>query len=324
MDQETSAPEKSTPEKQNLFLSVIGWFDTHKGVEKFTDSKHIDIWRIMPFILMHLAVFGVIWVGFSWVALGVCLASYLVRMFAITGFYHRYFSHCSFETNRFWQFIFSVIGSSAVQRGPIWWASQHRHHHRFSDQEPDSHAPSIHGFIWSHVLWFLAERNFPVRKKYVGDLMKFKELVFIDRFDILVPFIFAWSMFGLGWVLNYFFPGLGTSAGQMVIWGFVISTVLLFHGTFTINSLSHLIGTTPFPNKDNSRNNFVLALITLGEGWHNNHHYYPASTRQGFLWWEIDITYYTLVIMSKLRIIRNLKSVPDHVIEKRGTELDPA
>jgi stearoyl-CoA desaturase (Delta-9 desaturase) len=265
---------------------------------------------------MHLGCLGVIWVGWSPIAAAAAIAAYVVRMFAITGFYHRYFSHRTFQTSRFMQFVFALIGATAVQRGALWWAANHRHHHRHSDQETDVHSPRQHGFLWSHVLWLTTRKHFPTRLEYVKDLARYPELRFLDRHDNLVPILLGLASFGVGALLEAFYPGLGTSGAQMAIWVFFISTVALFHGTCTINSLSHCFGSKRFDTADDSRNNFWLALLTLGEGWHNNHHHFPGSVRQGFYWWEIDLTFYGLKMMSWTGLIWKLHPVPPRVYEQ--------
>jgi stearoyl-CoA desaturase (delta-9 desaturase) len=263
-------------------------------------------------VLLHVACFAVIWVGWSPVAVAYAAALYFVRMFAITGFYHRYFSHKTFKTSRFGQFLFAVLGNSATQRGPLWWAAHHRNHHKVSDGEGDVHSPHRHGFLWSHIGWITSRANFLTRMKDIPDLIRFPELRFLDRFDTLVPLLLMAGSFVLGVVLNHFAPSLGTSGMQLLVWS-VVSTVVLFHGTSTINSLSHQFGWRRYETTDQSRNNPFLALLTLGEGWHNNHHYYPATVRQGFFWWEIDLTYYMLVLLSWTGMIWELKPVPVHV-----------
>ena len=277
--------------------------------------------RMIPFLLMHMACVAVFWVGFSWVALAVAIALYLVRMFAITGFYHRYFSHRSFKTSRAAQFIFGFLGASAVQRGPIWWAAHHRHHHIHSDAPDDVHSPVQHGFFWSHMGWFMSRRHFAADWSRVKDLSKYPELRLLDRFDVVVPSLLGTAVFSLGMVLKHRAPWLGTGGWQMLVWGFFISTVALYHGTYTINSLSHVFGRQRYDTGDASRNNPWLAIITLGEGWHNNHHHYPASVRQGFYWWAIDITFYALKLLSLAGVIWNLKPVPHAVREGVGKRL---
>jgi stearoyl-CoA desaturase (delta-9 desaturase) len=300
---------------------VTRWFDNERTPTAEL-SDRIDWTRIVPFVAMHLACLGAIWTGVSPVALLVALIAYLVRMFAITGFYHRYFSHRSFKTSRVGQFLFGLLGASAVQRGPVWWAAHHRHHHAHSDQPTDTHSPQQRGFWYAHMGWFLTGKGFAPDLKLVKDLMRFPELRFLDRFDLFVPVAFAAGMYGLGALLRRQAPELHTTGGQMLVWGFFISTVVCSHATFTINSLSHVFGRQRYRTGDTSRNNWWLAIVTLGEGWHNNHHYFPNSTRQGFYWYEYDITYYVLKVLSWLGIIWDLKPVPLAIRENARRRLD--
>ena len=284
--------------------------------------------RVLPFALLHLGCLGVFLTGWSWTAVGITVLLYFVRMFAITGFYHRYFSHKTFQTSRPAQFLFALLGATAVQRGPLWWSYQHRHHHRHSDEDEDVHSPTIRGFWWSHIGWITSARNFPTDYSQVRDLAKFPELVFLNRFDTLVPILFATGLFGLGHFLAVIYPGLGVTSWQLLVWGFFISTTLLFHATSCINSMAHLLGRRRYDTGDNSRNSFLLAIITLGEGWHNNHHRYMNTVRQGFYWWEIDVSYYLLKALSWTGLIWNLKPVPlsayEHTHSVRETHPLPA
>lgn len=308
----------SQPTARNLLKKLRFWFDADAATAANSASERIDWLRVLPFIGLHLACLGVFWVGVSGFALAVAFALYTVRMFAITGFYHRYFSHKAFKTSRSLQFLFALIGASSVQRGPLWWAAHHRHHHRHSDTEADPHSPLMHGFWWSHMGWFLTPRSFATDAAAIPDLMRFPELRFLDRFDLLLPVALAASLFGLGMLLERFAPGLQTNGPQLLVWGFFISTVVLFHVTVTINSLAHQWGTRRFPTRDGSRNNALLALLTFGEGWHNNHHHYPGSARQGFRWWEIDLTYYGLRLMAAFGLIWDLKPVPSKLRRHAG------
>jgi len=287
---------------------ITRWFDTETtdNVDE-TNLDRVDLVRVMPFVLLHLWIASVIFVGWSPVALTAAVLAYAVRMFAITGAYHRYFSHRSYSTSRAMQFLLAVVGATAVQRGPLWWAAHHRHHHRHSDSSQDPHSPTEHGLLWSHMLWLTTRRNFATDLQAVPDLARYPELRFLDRYDTLVPVLFAAFTFGLGALLPESF---GTSGWQMLVWVFVISTLVLFHGTCTINSLAHRFGTKRYATSDESRNNWLLALITLGEGWHNNHHHCPGAVRQGFYWWEIDITYYGLRVLESLGLIWDLNPVP--------------
>ena len=309
----------STANTASLWKTITCWIDAYAdpGAEQVAGDKQIDWLRTLPFIALHAAVLLVFVLGWSPVAITVALFLYAIRMFAITGFYHRYFSHKAFKTSRLVQFIFAAIGASAIQRGPLWWASHHRLHHVHSDREQDTHSPTQHGFIWSHMGWFLSKQNFATRHNRIKDFARYPELRFLDRFDILMPLLLAISLYGLGEGLNAYWPELGTNGLQMLLWGFVISTVVLYHVTFTINSLAHRFGHRRFETRDDSRNNFVLALLTFGEGWHNNHHYYAGSARQGFAWWEVDITYYVLRMMQALGLIHGLRPVPAHVFQQR-------
>jgi stearoyl-CoA desaturase (delta-9 desaturase) len=287
-------------------------------IEAKETSRSIDWARAIPFFLVHAICLFAFAVGFSWVAFSVGVALYVLRMFAITGFYHRYFSHRTFKTSRAGQFIFGLLGASAAQRGPIWWAAHHRHHHHHSDRPEDVHSPVQHGFWWSHMGWFLSKKYFAADLSRVKDLLKYPELRFLDRFDVIVPTVLGVAVFLLGVLLKHVAPGLGTSGWQMLIWGFFISTVALYHGTYTINSLSHVFGRQRYRTGDTSRNNLLLAIITLGEGWHNNHHHYPATARQGFYWWEIDVTFYLLKVLSFFGLIWDVRPVPAAMREGAG------
>jgi stearoyl-CoA desaturase (delta-9 desaturase) len=303
---------------RQLIHTAILWFDADyapDGPEAMrNEPDRVDWVRCIPFIILHLGCLGVLWTGASAVAVWTAVALYFGRMAAVTGVYHRYFSHKTYSTSRPMQFILALWGGTTVQRGPLWWAYHHRHHHQHSDEAEDAHSPHVHGFWWSHIGWITSRRNFPTDYSKVRDLHRYPELVFLNRFDAIVPLAFAGALFGLGAGLHHFAPGLHTSGGQMLVWGFFISTTALFHGTSCINSMAHLMGQRRFKTEDDSRNSFILAMITLGEGWHNNHHRYMSSTRNGFYWWEIDPTYYLLKALSWTGLIWGLKSVPESVL----------
>ncbi len=317
-------PESETAQKpapiSRLRAALLQWVDsdyTPESPEKIrAEPDRVDWMRCIPFLILHLGCFAVIWVGASSFAVWSAVALYFIRMFAVTGIYHRYFSHKTYSTSRVGQFFLALWGATTVQRGALWWAYHHRHHHKHSDQEEDAHSPHVHGFLWSHIGWITSRRNFPTDYSQIKDLAKFPELVWLNRFDTAVPFLFAFAMYGLGAVLETYAPGLGTNGWQMLVWGFFISTTALFHGTACINSMAHLMGKRRFDTSDDSRNSFILAIICLGEGWHNNHHRYQSSTRNGFYWWEIDITYYGLKALSWTGLIWGLKPVPASIMEE--------
>lgn len=297
-----------------------------KGIE-VDDSKtfKVDWLGSLPYLAVHAGCIAVIWVGISWIAVICAVLLYLMRMFFITGFYHRYFSHRSFRTSRVFQFIGALGGCSALQRGPIWWAAHHRHHHNHSDSDLDRHSPREKGFFYSHMGWFMTNEYNTIDEKYVADWMKVPELKFINNFYWLAGILLAGALLGAGALLEYAgyatspdqVPWWGrTSPAQLFVWGFLVSTVGVYHGTYTINSLAHVFGKRRFKTTDDSRNNLLLALITMGEGWHNNHHHYSSSARQGFRWWEIDLTYCILKTLSWFGIVWNLRPVPKHVMDE--------
>ena len=256
-----------------------------------------------PFIVLHLVPLlallpGVVVRPIDWV---LCAVLYFVRMFAVTGVYHRYFSHRTYKTSRGFQFLLALLAMSSSQKGVLWWAAHHRHHHKFSDLPGDVHSPKLSGFFYAHVGWLFDNSDATDFSK-IQDFARYPELVFLNKHWHLPPVLLGFGVWlGFGW------------SGLLI--GFALSTVLLWHGTYTINSLTHLFGKRVYETTDDSRNNVWLALITLGEGWHNNHHYYQASTRQGFHWWQIDVTYYILRGLSFVGLIWDIREPPANVID---------
>jgi len=318
MPESISAPRPSLLSR--ITTALTQWIDSDycpDGAEKMrNEPDRVDLVRVMPFVILHLACFAVIWVGWSPFAVWTAVALYFIRMFAVTGIHHRYFSHKTYSTSRVGQFFLALWAGTTVQRGSLWWAYHHRHHHQHSDDPEDAHSPHVHGFIWSHIGWITSRRNFPTDYSKIKDLAKFPELVWLNRFDLVVPILFATSIFLTGVALEAYAPGLGTNGPQLLVWGFFISTTVLFHGTACINSMAHLMGKRRFKTDDDSRNSFILTLITLGEGWHNNHHRFQSCTRNGFYWWEIDPTYYGLKMMSWTGLIWGLKPVPQSILDE--------
>jgi len=233
--------------------------------------------------------------------LGVVLLG--TRMFAITGGYHRYFAHRTYKTSRIFQFVLGLVGTLAIQKGPLWWAAGHRRHHRYSDQPGDMHSPRD-GFLHSHFGWIFEDRWYATERDRIRDFTRYPELVFLDEWHALGPLALS--------ALCYAIAGMSG-----LIWGFVISTVLLWHLTYSINSLAHVWGSRRYDTPDDSRNNPLLALLTMGEGWHNNHHHYMNCVRQGFFWWEVDFTYYVLKGFEALGLVWDLREPPEHVLEGR-------
>jgi stearoyl-CoA desaturase (delta-9 desaturase) len=265
--------------------------------------EHADIVypSAIPFLLVHLGCFAAIWSGVSPGALALCGVLYGLRMFGVCAGYHRYFSHRSFATSRILQFVLAVIAQSSAQSSVLWWAAKHRHHHRFSDTDEDLHSPLHRSFFYSHLGWLFDQRNRGADFAQVKDLARFPELRWLHRFEFAPAALVAVLSFAIaGW--------------QGLVVGFLWSTVLVYHATFCINSVAHVYGRSRYVTADGSRNNALLALLTLGEGWHNNHHAYQSSARQGFRWWEIDPTYYVLLALAKSRLVWDLKTPPAAVV----------
>jgi stearoyl-CoA desaturase (delta-9 desaturase) len=266
-------------------------------------AEHDDIIypSSIPFVLMHVACFAAIWTGVTWQAAILCAALYFIRIFAIGAGYHRYFSHRAYSTSRVFQFVLAFLAQTTTQKSVLWWASKHRHHHLHSDTEEDVHSPRHTGFLYAHLGWIFTRRHGKTDLVKVADFARYPELMLLHKFELAPAFVLGAVAFLIGgW------PGL--------VVGFVWSTVLVYHGTFSINSLAHVHGTKRYVTGDDSRNNWFLALITMGEGWHNNHHAFQSSVRQGFRWWEIDPTYYILKALSRLGIVWDLKTPPEAVL----------
>lgn len=256
----------------------------------------------LPFFLFHFVMFGALWSGVDWPAVWIFLVCYWGRMFAVTAGYHRYFSHRSFETSRWFQWVLAFAAVSSIQRGPLWWAAHHRTHHLYSDTEKDLHSPVVDEFFHSHLGWFFAG-NSATDLSRVQDLAKYPELRWLDRYHLVPPAIVAFVIWLVwGWPALFF--------------GFAASSVLVWHSTFLVNSLAHVWGSRRYQTKDQSRNNLFIALLTCGEGWHNNHHRCMNSARMGHRWWEIDLTFYGLAALEKVGLIWNLKKIPQRILDE--------
>ena len=260
---------------------------------------------LLPYVFLHLVCLGVFWTGVSWKLIGVCLVSFYVRKFGIGAGFHRYFAHRSFKTSRAGQLVLALLGTLTVQKGVLWWAETHRRHHRHADTPEDIHSPTFQGFIYSHSGWFLDERYQQTTYSKVADLAKYPELRLLNdwRCDLAINLLYAFALYMLfGW--------------GGVVWGFAISTVMLWHGTHLVQSVAHSYGGyRRCPTPDKSRNHWLMGLFFLGE-YHNNHHYYPSSCRQGFAWWEIDIEFYILKMLSWVGLVWDLRLPPESV--RRG------
>ena len=265
----------------------------HTATHGRLPDERVQVRSSIPFFLVHLSPLALFFTGISRTAVVLFIATYTVRMFFITAGYHRYFAHRSYKTSRVFQFILAFGGTMAVQKGPLWWAGNHRLHHRYSDAEADLHSP-IKGFWWSHMGWILSEKSSPTPTEVISDFAKYPEIRFVNEKDWIGPVTLA-----------AFCALVGGWSGLVL--GFFVSTVALWHATFLVNSLAHVMGRRRFVTNDTSRNSAIIAALTMGEGWHNNHHHYPASARQGFYWWEYDVSYYVLRALAAVRVVHAVK-----------------
>jgi stearoyl-CoA desaturase (Delta-9 desaturase) len=264
-------------------------------------SERLHWGRSIPFFAAHaVAVATPFLAPFGWRWLLLAVGLYYVRMFGLTAGYHRYFSHRSFRTGRAFQFVLALLGTLSVQKGVLWWAAHHRDHHRYSDTPDDIHSPIGRGFWWSHVGWILCTRYDETKYARIKDLAKYPELVWLNQHYLVPPLALALGLYLVGGL-----PAL--------LWGFFVSTVALWHGTFAINSLAHVIGRRRYETSDTSKNSFVLALVTMGEGWHNNHHFYASTANQGWFWWEIDLSYAILRALQSVGVVWAVRTPPRHV-----------
>ncbi len=254
----------------------------------------------IPFVLAHLACLAAVFTGVTWTSVLLFGALFSVRGLFVTAGYHRYFSHRSYRLNRFWQAVFAFQAQASAQKGVLWWAAKHRQHHRYADTPLDVHSPR-QGLLWSHVGWILSDKHKPTDLGIIKDFARYPELRWLNRHDRVAPIAYGVAAFLIGgW------PGL--------VVGFFWSTVLLWHTTFLVNSGAHVFGRRRYDTPDTSRNSLLIAVATFGEGWHNNHHRYQASARQGFFWWELDVTWYFLKALSWVGIVRDLKSPPARLL----------
>lgn len=265
---------------------------------------------MVPFLAMHVVPLLAFWTGTRWQDWAVCAGLYFIRMFGVTGVYHRYFSHRTYKMGRGMQFFMALLAMSSSQKGVLWWAAHHRHHHKHSDEISDVHSPKHFGFWHAHCGWLFDDTS-ATDYRTIKDFAKYPELVFLDKYWYLPPALLGVTVWLLmGW------------SGLLI--GFCLSTALCWHGTYTINSLSHVFGKRRFETTDTSTNNWMLAIITLGEGWHNNHHYFQGCTRQGLFWYEIDVTYYILRALQAVGLVHSIKEPPAAVYEAaRAANLAP-
>ena len=245
-------------------------------------------------------------VPFRWAFLGLWAASHFLRAIGLTLVFHRYLAHRAFRMNRVARFVWTFIGTAAMQKGPLWWAGHHVNHHRFADREGDPHSPMISGFYYAHVGWFLHDTKHDrveATNPVIRDFSTVPEIAWLDRYFFLPPAALAATLFlAGGW--------------PWLVYGFCLPTMTLAHATFAINTVNHMFGSRRFDTLDESRNNPLTAFFAVGEGWHNNHHRYQRAARNGFYWWEFDPTWYTIRAMAAVGLGGDIQPVPERIYEE--------
>jgi len=266
-------------------------------------SRFERLFNVLGMAAIHFGAACAIYLGARPIDVAICVGFYFLRMFAITAGYHRYFAHRSYKTSRVFQFLIALVATTATQKGPLWWAATHRRHHRESDRPGDVHSPVQRGFWYSHIGWVLDDSHEAMKPEEIKDFWKYPELRWLDRWHVVpvLTVIAASVVFG-GW--------------RGIAWWYCMSTFFLMHCTFFINSLAHVWGKRVYSTTDDSRNNWFLALLTMGEGWHNNHHRYMQSTNQGFFWWQVDVSYYVLRVLSWFGIVWEIKTPPQRILDE--------
>ena len=257
------------------------------------------------FWLVQGSALLVVAVPFSWGLVGLWAASHFIRAVGLTLAFHRYFAHRAFRMNRVARFLWTLAGTSAMQKGPLWWAGHHVNHHRFADRQGDPHDPRTRGFFYAHIGWFCDVTNdsVPASNPVVRDFSSAPEIVWLDRYYFVPPLALAVALFLVG--------GL-----RWLAWGFCLPTATLAHATFAINTVNHMFGTRRFETPDDSRNNLLTAIFAVGEGWHNNHHRYQRAARNGFYWWEFDPTWYIIRAMAAVGLAWNIQLVPERIYKE--------
>jgi stearoyl-CoA desaturase (delta-9 desaturase) len=266
----------------------------------------IKNFTIAVFWTVQVSALLVFFVPFAWPLVALWAASHFLRAVGLTLCYHRYFAHRAFQMGRGPRLVWAWIAASAMQKGPLWWAGHHVNHHRFADRDGDPHSPAVSGFYYAHIGWFLNDAKhdrLEATNPVVRDFSKFPEITFLERNFFLPPLLLALAMYAIGGM-------------QWLIWGFCLPTMTLAHATFAINTVNHLVGSRRFDTIDESRNNVVTAFFAAGEGWHNNHHRYQRAARNGFYWWEFDLTWYVIRLMAAVGLAWDVQEVPERIYEE--------
>ncbi len=272
--------------------------------------------NITRVLLVHAGLLFAFKVGISWVAFATFMVTYYVKLFAVSGVFHRYYTHRSYEMGRGFCFLWSFIGCTAGQRGPLSWTTVHSKHHQHSDKKGDPHSPVQRGLFYAHLGWLLAKEPLPTSDALVRKYKDRPEILWLDR-HYNVPFIALFALlYALGAWLESSFPALGTSPGQMMLWGGLASSILLLHSTCSLNSFAHVFGIRVRETPDNSRNLWWLYPFLVGENYHNNHHKFPRSANFGVDKRQYDLLFFVLLVFQKLGLVKNVRDASRTLREK--------
>jgi stearoyl-CoA desaturase (delta-9 desaturase) len=261
------------------------------------------------FWIVQASAVLIFFVPFAWPLVALWAVSHFLRAIGLTLSFHRYFAHRAFKMNRAARFLWTLVGTAAMQKGPLWWAGHHVNHHRFADRDGDPHSPMVSGFYYAHIGWFLNDAKhdrLEASNPVIRDFSKAREIAWLDTYYAVPPLLLAIAMYligGMPWLL----------------WGFCLPTVTLSHSTFAINTINHMFGSRRFETIDDSRNNPLTALFAVGEGWHNNHHRYQRAARNGFYWWEFDPTWYVIRLMAAVGLVWDIQTVPQRIYAEART-----
>lgn len=255
-------------------------------------------WPVLIFMIIFHTIAATAIFNFTWGGLGVAVFLWWVAGSLGIGMgYHRLLTHRGFKTPKWVEYLLTICGTLAIEGGPIAWVATHRIHHRYSDQEGDPHSPK-HGFWWAHMGWILEghslHREVDATSRYAVDLAKDPFHVWLTRWHFVPQLVVAAILYAAG-------------GWNFVLWGIFVRVVFSWHVTWFVNSAAHVWGGRRFVTRDDSRNNWWVALLAHGEGWHNNHHAHPAAARHGIVWYEIDVNWYGIWVLSKLGLAKDIR-----------------
>jgi len=262
--------------------------------------------QVSVFWLVQASALLVFAVPFRWAFLALWAVSHFTRAIGLTLIFHRYFAHRAFKMNRVARFVWAFIGTAAMQKGPLWWAGHHVNHHKFADRDGDPHSPMVSGVYYAHIGWFLHDTKYDkveATNPVIRDFSKVPEIAWLEKWFFVPPAALALGL--------YFFGGMPS-----LVYGFCLPTMTLAHATFAINTVNHMFGSRRFETLDESRNNVLTAVFAAGEGWHNNHHRFQRAARNGFYWYEVDVTWYVIRAMAAVGLIWDIQPVPQRIYDE--------